>query len=1087
MFNKLNQIAGQKFQPAPKLASSNPLSVEPALPEPLDEKSTPTLKPFSVYSNKEFKPLPLVEGLDYKPAYSSIESFSEEETSSEEKESFTHQPAHLFPPPPKLLVDLDEPLSNFTSFKAHSLSTAFMTASLRSMVDGSNSNYKGLAKAHGVKSDMHVGVELEPALGQGAAEKRLIEWRMGQVISLLDGGHHEVAKAVAEGKHDQLLGKSVLESKTSAQKSPVAKVKAWFGKVIEALTKTTKDPSFALAVSMTTGTTGPVLSSTSEALKTPDETAEGPSPTSPPSEKVLVPPLWGNKVTSSTQLNELLDEVVEILLKPTPRKFRDESDSVDQETSSTQPVTRPEKTEVKTGQLCLDLGRLGPKFGDRLPEPDTAETSQPESAPSDHKDQFKLDLSLYQSTRDWPGAEIDCHEWSLELARDPDYRAETVPENLRAVRVGIPGRIRTAAELNDQQVTEVLNAQLQPVSIAAVGELLDQFPHDKRPLATAALEVLSRSASLDHYQSLADHIELRGKPEEENGSHKPVKLYSEADGSLADALRYTVSRKRLFDCKSPIELTNCKDEEPCLLLDQAMVKRLEDSPELVDEFVKAKSPVLCPSIQIAGCNPSTVASAESLQPKLSSIVAAAEKAKEAGVKASSDTDLVEQVLDSLARERLAAINPALLDRYETVPIKPLKTDESAGELDTQARIAYQLNGSQAITLEQTTKILDKVPEEWRSMARELVSQNSEVQSPRAMSQLARTQLRRIHEFAKTVGVEAEDIRFVVYDSKKSYGVYSHLFKEANLNQLRPSQFVSQGALPDVRENLKGKKQLYVILDDYAGSGESLLIDARRRVRNLVGKDPQIVCAPSISTTQAFEALNRARRPTIDPNCQLIAGRVIACVEDSPLAIEGDRAYRSAVIGGLGDDCGWSRTGSCVSLPYMGPDNNGSLFGGDMFNPFFVINGNTSACKSAGQVRPITDLLEPVARGELQALGHDLEQRPSLKGEDVEPLGDRVIEVLALAEKTGGISRIHEQSIPSSVSRTVVERHGERAKQLADRCREAREKTSPGSAEELLGLAHEVLVRNRKEIETITQAQANNDRPLDRAGSAGNTS
>jgi hypothetical protein len=74
---------------------------------------------------------------------------------------------------------------------------------------------------------------------------------------------------------------------------------------------------------------------------------------------------------------------------------------------------------------------------------------------------------------------------------------------------------------------------------------------------------------------------------------------------------------------------------------------------------------------------------------------------------------------------------------------------------------------------------------------------------------------------------------------------------------------------------------------------------------------------------------------------MIPGRVVASAHQSQLAHVNNGALKLALDLVIGPT-GYGGAGSFVSLPYMGPDNNCALFGGEYFNPYFILNRRKTA-------------------------------------------------------------------------------------------------------------------------------------------------
>jgi hypothetical protein len=196
----------------------------------------------------------------------------------------------------------------------------------------------------------------------------------------------------------------------------------------------------------------------------------------------------------------------------------------------------------------------------------------------------------------------------------------------------------------------------------------------------------------------------------------------------------------------------------------------------------------------------------------------------------------------------------------------------------------------------------------------------------------------------------------------------------------------------------GRKTLVVALDDFSGSGSSLLSSSAVRgdIRKAVGPSVPIVCAPFVANTRAFNMLADVR--VKDPHTTMIPGRVVASLRESDLyTIDG-----GALSAGLGQVVGNASYGdalSFVSMPYMGPDNNCALFGGEFFNPYFILNGNKTVCKTSYSINPSDVLpLEGIVRREVSFVRSDLANVAQLSPQEGLKMVKRIEELTEVAHQ-----------------------------------------------------------------------------------------
>jgi hypothetical protein len=159
-----------------------------------------------------------------------------------------------------------------------------------------------------------------------------------------------------------------------------------------------------------------------------------------------------------------------------------------------------------------------------------------------------------------------------------------------------------------------------------------------------------------------------------------------------------------------------------------------------------------------------------------------------------------------------------------------------------------------------------------------------------------------------------------------------------------------------------------------------------------------VCAPYVATTQAFGKLEDIR--AIDPHTTMIPGRVVTSMSESNLYQVDNGALRA----GLEEVIGYSQFmnglphKTLVSMPYMGPDNNGALFGGKYFNPYFILNGKASVCKTDFNLSLInTNGLEDIVRREVSFVRSDLADVQTLSPQEGLKMVKRVEELTTFAQ------------------------------------------------------------------------------------------
>lgn len=582
-------------------------------------------------------------------------------------------------------------------------------------------------------------------------------------------------------------------------------------------------------------------------------------------------------------------------------------------------------------------------------------------------------------------------DWALALATSPEHRTSNLAPELHEVRLGIPGRVRTLAELSDAQVAQVLNGQLNHVTEAQIRDLIASLGPERSELTTQVLSRLSRSGNLDVMSDIAHALH---RTEYEN-----KELYSPLNGSLVDTLKYIANEKQVLRCLVPQNVTTFISPNSIVLLDRDVLQLLKTDTKFVEDLVANKVSLVHPAGFIGGINPFNSPGLGDIKDRVHGVLTRVEALRTRSPEVSTEV-LITQALEGNVLAELNAIDPRLVRQLDFIQPSQTTAPRLRGIVDS-------LNGSPGMREDQVAAVLSKLDEPWRPLAREAVVQLSEVQSHRSMAALAREQFEKIRSFAHSEGVAMEDVIFAVDGDKysssnlKSYGIATYIFKEANEGKVRSEQFVSMNGLAQVVKERAGRPTLVVVIDDFSGSGSSLLDDghSRGKIRWVVGPTVPIVCAPYVATTSAFEKLSKVRAN--DPHTTMIPGRVVTSMSESDLYTVDNAALRvglEEVIGGS-EYLNSMPHKTLISMPYMGPDNNGALFGRKYFNPYFIVNGKEGVCKTSCHISPgDTGPLENIVRREVSFVRSDLSDVQTLSPSEGLKMAKRVEELTVIAQQ-----------------------------------------------------------------------------------------
>ena len=181
---------------------------------------------------------------------------------------------------------------------------------------------------------------------------------------------------------------------------------------------------------------------------------------------------------------------------------------------------------------------------------------------------------------------------------------------------------------------------------------------------------------------------------------------------------------------------------------------------------------------------------------------------------------------------------------------------------------------------------------------------------------------------------AEGIYYVIPQDVKSYTLVTTQYQLTN--GVHPSRIIR---LEDIAEKLPADARKIVVLDDLAGSGDSLdtaytsIVEQLEKIKD--NKVDDIFLAPILSTPEALEKLNSIGVGKYRCTCipTEITEGITRSSYFSSLTTEQQNLCRSLL-----DGSGYEGGGLSVAFPYMAPDNNSKLFSNN-FAALFTLNGS----------------------------------------------------------------------------------------------------------------------------------------------------
>jgi hypothetical protein len=286
------------------------------------------------------------------------------------------------------------------------------------------------------------------------------------------------------------------------------------------------------------------------------------------------------------------------------------------------------------------------------------------------------------------------------------------------------------------------------------------------------------------------------------------KLYVPGSGSLADNLSYLSSKDTFKAHTGQIATTSDVKPGTIVILDDVVLARIKSDPTFARSLNEPGVVLVQPRGFTDGINMFNAGTPDVIAARTQHLVDRATKLQAgSGGKLSFD-DAITQALDEHTREALKAAN--VTGSLEVV-------DPAAHPDLSSGAVAKQLNGDAGITEAQVEAVLASVPEADRAMLRELMAQQSEIYSPRRITNDLVVQHQQILAMAAQRGIKAENVYFLIPRGEKSYGMMAMAHREATGT---PVDHYVNGA-GDLAGRHLGPDTMVVVLDDVAGSGDSL--------------------------------------------------------------------------------------------------------------------------------------------------------------------------------------------------------------------------------------------------------------------------
>jgi hypoxanthine phosphoribosyltransferase len=227
----------------------------------------------------------------------------------------------------------------------------------------------------------------------------------------------------------------------------------------------------------------------------------------------------------------------------------------------------------------------------------------------------------------------------------------------------------------------------------------------------------------------------------------------------------------------------------------------------------------------------------------------------------------------------------------------------------------------------------KLEQSYRKLATDLLKDEALVFSPKTLAELSAAQHKRILQAAKSKGISADNIYYLVPHAEKSYGMVTMIHQM--VNNVPSGQIVTSAS--EIPPQALAKSMV-VLLDDVAGSGNSL----SAAVNSLKGSSSYgyssyatayngpVLVAPMVSYETADQLFATKTGITYQP------AKKVKSILNSPAFKNMDPIEKSKAYTAIGST-GYASTGGVLAFPYMAPDNNTTL-AKKAFAPLITLNG-----------------------------------------------------------------------------------------------------------------------------------------------------
>ena len=468
---------------------------------------------------------------------------------------------------------------------------------------------------------------------------------------------------------------------------------------------------------------------------------------------------------------------------------------------------------------------------------------------------------------------------------------------MKPINVAKIGNVSFGSSERELQVLNKLNSQLMDVNPSEVQEVIGQLPSEDKELG---LKVLKRATQFGNFESLNGLY--RSILDKKSQGYDCFSFATNRVNSLIENMSY-LNVKKAFpsDPSTPIDYdTIFYRKKGAFLLDKNILSRLENDSDLRNHIKRNDFKLFYPEGWDSGITAFNLTTIGDIKEKTYKLV---DKTKEYKMNGVSEETAVERALIAPVYEKLSELG--LENKLEVLNNPDIDFSEEPCCVD----IAKQLESKKMTQEEFSASLPDS--DYTRGPALDILDNDGKVLSMRELGLTAQKINSEVTSFAKERGISEDNIYYVIPRINKSYGLIALQYQQ--INDIPEKQFrFAFNKIENADED-----SLLVILDDYAGSGDSLKNDYYDLRKN---NSCNIILAPCVATKMGLKSIKN--RLANDEKANVICGQELEAYFYSKEYNSKTMKYPYFDLIGKG---GWGNTQANIAFPYMSPDNNTKFF------------------------------------------------------------------------------------------------------------------------------------------------------------------